>query len=95
MENLLIVPDFGTVPRGWLPGRYRVRSLGYAPHAAMPDGDPTCDVSDHGGFEPSALLEDELCEVLLKFLRHNIVVLVQSVYELGIEPAFWGEVAHD
>ncbi len=29
-------------------------------------------------------------EALLKFLCHNIVVLVQSVYELGIEPEFWG-----
>ncbi len=25
----------------------------------------------------------------MKFLCHNIVVLIQSVYELGIEPAFW------
>lgn len=30
-------------------------------------------------------------EALLKFLCHNIVVLVQSIYELGIEPAFWPE----
>ena len=30
-------------------------------------------------------------EALLKFLCHNIVVLVQSIYELGIEPAFWEE----
>lgn len=30
-------------------------------------------------------------ETLLKFLAHNIVVLVQSIYELGIEPEFWGE----
>ena len=28
-------------------------------------------------------------EALLKFLCHNIVVLVQSIYELGIETAFW------
>ncbi len=25
----------------------------------------------------------------MKFLCHNIVVLIQSVYELDIEPAFW------
>ncbi len=30
-------------------------------------------------------------EALLKFLCHNIVVLIQSIYELDIEPAFWGE----
>lgn len=28
-------------------------------------------------------------EVLLKVLCHNIVVLVQSIYELGLEPMFW------
>lgn len=28
-------------------------------------------------------------EALLKFLCHNVVVLIQSVYELGIEPEFW------
>ncbi len=30
-------------------------------------------------------------EALLKFLCHNIVVLIQSIYELGIAPAFWSE----
>ncbi len=28
-------------------------------------------------------------EALLKVVCHNIVVLVQSIYELGIEPVFW------
>jgi len=28
-------------------------------------------------------------EALLKVLCHNIVVLVQSIYELGIAPVFW------
>jgi transposase len=28
-------------------------------------------------------------EVLLKCLCHNVVVLVQSIYELGLEPTFW------
>ena len=30
-------------------------------------------------------------EALLKFLCHNIVVLIQSIYELDVEPAFWGD----
>lgn len=30
-------------------------------------------------------------EVLCKILCHNICCLVQSIYELGIEPNFWGE----
>ena len=28
-------------------------------------------------------------EALLKALCHNIVVVVQSIYELDIEPMFW------
>ncbi len=28
-------------------------------------------------------------EVLLKILCHNICVLIQSIYELGLEPVFW------
>lgn len=28
-------------------------------------------------------------EVMLKVLCHNVCVLVQSIYELGIEPTFW------
>ena len=34
-------------------------------------------------------------EVLLKVLCHNICVLIQSIYELGIEPAFWNDCATD
>jgi len=30
-------------------------------------------------------------EVLCKLLAHNICCLVQSIYELGIEPTFWTE----
>jgi len=30
-------------------------------------------------------------EALLKILCHNICVLIQSIYELGIEPTFWAE----
>jgi hypothetical protein len=30
-------------------------------------------------------------EALLKVLCHNICVVIQSVYELGIEPSFWVE----
>ena len=28
-------------------------------------------------------------EVLCKVLCHNICVLIQSIYELGLEPLFW------
>ena len=28
-------------------------------------------------------------EVLCKILCHNICVLIQSMYELGLEPNFW------
>jgi transposase len=31
-------------------------------------------------------------EVLCKVLCHNLVVLIHEMYELGIEPAFWGTV---
>lgn len=38
-------------------------------------------------------------ELLLKMLCHNLCVIVQSVFELGIEPVFWndfsGEIAND
>jgi transposase len=30
-------------------------------------------------------------EVLCKVLCHNICVLIQSIYELGLEPTFWAE----
>ena len=30
-------------------------------------------------------------ELLCKVLCHNICVVIQSVYELGIEPKFWAE----
>jgi transposase len=30
-------------------------------------------------------------EVLCKILCHNICCLIQSMYELGIEPTFWQE----
>ena len=29
-------------------------------------------------------------ETLCKVLAHNLVVLIHEMYELGIEPAFWG-----
>ncbi len=35
----------------------------------------------------------QINEVLLKVLCHNIVVLIASMYELGIEPIFWAEQA--
>lgn len=30
-------------------------------------------------------------EVLCKILCHNICCLIQAMYELGIEPTFWGQ----
>lgn len=30
-------------------------------------------------------------ELLCKVLCHNICVVIQSTYELGIEPTFWAE----
>jgi transposase len=30
-------------------------------------------------------------EVLCKVLCHNICVIVQSIYELGIDPVFWSD----
>jgi hypothetical protein len=30
-------------------------------------------------------------ELLLKMLAHNLCVIVQSIFELGIEPEFWQE----
>lgn len=35
----------------------------------------------------------QINELLCKILCHNLCVLVQSIYELGIEPAFWKEAA--
>ena len=32
-------------------------------------------------------------EVLCKVICHNLCVLVQSIYELGIDPVFWKEAA--
>ena len=33
----------------------------------------------------------QINEVLCKVLCHNIYVVIQSMYELGIEPVFWGD----
>jgi hypothetical protein len=30
-------------------------------------------------------------EVICKVLCHNICVVIQSMYELGIEPVFWSD----
>ena len=32
-------------------------------------------------------------EALCKIVCHNLVVLIHEMYELGIEPQFWGEKA--
>jgi len=33
----------------------------------------------------------QINEVLCKILCHNVCGLIQSIYELGIEPTFWSE----
>jgi hypothetical protein len=35
----------------------------------------------------------QINEALCKVLAHNLCCLIQSIYELGIEPTFWEEVA--
>ena len=35
--------------------------------------------------------EAQVNEVLVKILCHNIVVLIQSMFELGVMPVFWDE----
>jgi len=35
----------------------------------------------------------QINEALCKVLAHNLCCLIQSVYELGIEPSFWQEAA--
>lgn len=44
-----------------------------------------------GGFVRSKTPQAQRNEVLCKVLAHNLCVLVQSFYELGIEPQFWTE----
>jgi transposase len=43
-----------------------------------------------GGFVRAKTPIAQVNEVLCKILCHNICVLIQSLYELGIEPTFWG-----
>ena len=33
-------------------------------------------------------------EALAKVLAHNLVVLIHEMYELGIDPVFWGPIDH-
>ncbi len=35
--------------------------------------------------------EGQVAEVYLKVLAHNVRMVVQSMFELGVSPAFWGE----
>ena len=35
----------------------------------------------------------QINEALCKVLAHNLCCLIQSIYELGIEPTFWEEAA--
>ena len=42
-----------------------------------------------GGSVRAKSLVAQVNEVLCKVLAHNICVLIQSIYELGLEPVFW------
>lgn len=44
-----------------------------------------------GGSVRSKTPVAQVNEVLCKVLCHNICVLIQSIYELGLEPTFWAE----
>jgi transposase len=42
-----------------------------------------------GGFVRAKTPAAQVNEVLCKVLCHNICILIQSIYELGLEPTFW------
>ena len=42
-----------------------------------------------GGSVRAKMPTAQVNEVLCKVLCHNICVLIQSIYELGLEPTFW------
>jgi hypothetical protein len=44
--------------------------------------------SKFGGFVRSKLPDAQVNEVLCKILAHNICCLIQSMYEVGVEPTF-------
>jgi hypothetical protein len=44
-----------------------------------------------GGSLRSKTYQGQANELLCKILCHNICCLIQSIYELGIEPTFWNE----
>jgi transposase/predicted nucleic acid-binding Zn finger protein len=44
-----------------------------------------------GGFVRSKTPDAQVNEVLCKVLCHNICVLIQSIYELNLDPIFWQE----
>ena len=39
----------------------------------------------------SKMQAEQLNEVRCKVLCHNLCCVIQSVYELGIEPTFWAD----
>jgi transposase len=49
--------------------------------------------SKFGDAVRSRLERAQINEVLCKVLCHNIVVLIQSMYELNLKPKFWRECA--
>jgi hypothetical protein len=42
-----------------------------------------------GGYLRSKTRMAQYNEALCKILCHNLCVVIQSVYELGVEPVFW------
>jgi hypothetical protein len=47
--------------------------------------------SNFGGNLRSKTRHAQINEALCKVLCHNLCCVIQSIYELGIEPAFWNE----
>jgi len=47
-----------------------------------------------GGSVRSKAFVAQVNEVLLKCLLHNMCCLVGAIYELGLEPTFWGSSGH-
>jgi transposase len=47
--------------------------------------------SKFGGNLRSKTYQAQMNEALCKVLCHNVCCLIQSIYELGIEPTFWAE----
>lgn len=56
----------------------------------------SCSSERYGGFDLKVVVAEQeraraVFEVLCKVLCHNICVVIQSMYELGVEPVFWSD----